>query len=193
MQVARVRSALIPLPILKSLWASSNTYCSLQLAKLKQLLSIGPASSNTRPQLPVGTITVEQLRENGSKQETQTRAQMDKMSDPKSDVMSTKGSAKSASSDGSKTYESLPSLLQPGSDIGTAVMEFRRTLAKNWQPPDAYGERGTFVVRGEVELVGPKGSCVFEIVADYHPREARYLTLRGGAKYFLPRRQRPIG
>ena len=136
----------------------------------------------------MGAITVEQPRE---KQETQNRAQMDKMSDPKSDVSSTKGSAKSVSPDGSKIYESLPSLPQPGSDIEPAVMEFKRALAKNWRPPDAVGERGTVIVRGDVELKGPKGSCVFEVVADYHPREAKYVTIRAGFKYFLPRRQHP--
>ncbi|KAF6233438.1 hypothetical protein HO173_008370 [Letharia columbiana] len=191
LQVARLNSALKPLPAVKSLWASYSTYCSLQLARLKQFLNIGPTSSNTSPQLPVGAVTVDQLRENSSKQETQNRAQMDKMSDPKSDVGSTKGSAKLTSSDGSKIYGSLPSLLQPDSDIGPAIMEFKRTLAKNWHPPGAFGERGTFVVRGDVELKGPKGSCVFEVVADYHPQEARYKTVRAGLKYSLRNRVRP--
>lgn len=191
LQVARLRAALKPLPVAKSFWASYSTYCSLQLARLKQFLNIAPNSSNTNPQLPLGTITVEQLQQDGSKLETESRAQMDKMSDPKSEVSSTKSSAKSASLDPSKLYESLPSLPEPGSDIGPAIMEFKRTLAKNWRPPDAFGERGTLVVRGDVELKGPRGSCVFEIVADYHPQEAKYMTLRCGLKYFLPKRQRP--
>ena len=70
-------------------------------------------------------------------------------------------------------------------------MEFKRALAKNWQRPSAHGERGTFVVRGDVELMGPKASCVLEVVADYNPREARYMSVGIGFKYFLPRRQRP--
>lgn len=191
LQVARLKSALMPLPAAKSLWASYSTYSSLQLIRLKQFLGIAPASSKTSSQLPVGAITVEQLQESSSKQETQTRAPLDKMSDPKSDVGSTKGSAKSASSEDSKIYGSLPSLPQPGSDIDPAVRAFKRTLAKNWHRPSVFGERGTFVVRGDVELKGPKGSCVLQVVADYHPREARYTTLRLGFKYFLPKRQRP--
>ena len=191
LQVARLHSALVPVPVAKSLWASYSTYCSLQLARLKHFLNIALASSNTSPQLPVGTITVKELRENGSEQETQTRAQMDKMSDPNSDGNNTKGSAKSASSGASNVYGSLPYLPQPDSDIGPAVTEFKRTLAKTWRPPGAFGERGTFIVRGDVELKGPKGSCILEIVADYHPRDARYMTLRAGVKYFLPRRQAP--
>lgn len=136
----------------------------------------------------MGSITIDQLREDDSKQEAQSRAQMNKMSDPKSDVGSTRGSA---SSDGSKIYGSLPSLPQPGSDIVPTVLEFKRTLAKNLRSPDAPGERGTFVVRGDIELKGPKGSCVLEILADYHPREAKYMTVRLNFKYFLPRRQYP--
>lgn len=116
---------------------------------------------------------------------------MNRISDPKSDVSNTKGSAKSASWTDSKFFESLPSLPQPGSDIGPAVMEFNRTLAKNWRPPSAVGERGTLVVRGDVELKGPIGSYVLEIEADYHPREAKYVTVRAGFKYFFPRRQHP--
>ena len=192
MQVARIESALKPLPVAKSLWASGRTYCSLQFAKLKQVLNIVPASSSTGAELPVGSITLDQFREKGSKEEAESRSQMDKMSDPKSEVGSTKGSAESDSSDGSKIYGSLPSLpLQSGTEIGAAVMEFKRALAKNWQRPSAHGERGTFVVRGDVEVTGPRGSCVLEVVADYHPREARYMTVGLGVKYYLPRRQRP--
>lgn len=192
LQVARIKSALKPLPVAKSLWAGGRTYCSLQFAKLKQFLNIAPKSSDTGAQLPVGTITLDEFREKGSKEEAQSRSQMDKMSDPKSDASGTKGSAKSDSSDASKLYGSLPPLsLESNSDMGTAITEFKRTLAKNWQRPSTHGERGTFVVRGDVEVTGPRGSCVLEVVADYHPREARYMTVGLGVKYYLPRRQRP--
>lgn len=191
MQVARLQSALLPLPVAKSLWASYSTYCTLQLVRLKQLLNFAPASSKNSPQLPFGAIKVDQLQESSSKQETQTHAPLDKMSDPKSDVGSTKDSSKSASLDGSRIYGSLPALPQPGSDIGPAITQFKRTLAKNWRPPSAYAERGTFVVRGDIELKGPRGSCVLEVLADYHPREAKYTAVRAGFKYFLPKRQSP--
>ena len=182
----------MPLPAAKSLWASYSTYCSLQLARVKQFLNIDTASSKTNAQFPVDAVRIGQLREDSSKQETQARAQMNKMSDPKPDVSSTKGSAESASSsDSSRIYGSLPSLPQPGSDIGSAITEFKRTLAKTWRPPSAFGERGTFVVRGQLELKGPTGSCVLEILADYHPGEASYRTLGVAPKYILPYRQRP--
>lgn len=182
----------MPFPAAKSLWASYSTFCSLQLARFKQFLNIDPASSKTGPHFPVDAVRVRQLPEDSSKQETQTRAQMNKMSDPKPDVSSTKGPAESASSSGSsRIYESLPSLPQPDSDIGFAVTEFKRTLAKTWRPPSVFGERGTFVVRGQLELKGPTGACVLEILADYHPGEASYRTLGVAPKYILPYRQRP--
>ena len=122
---------------------------------------------------------------------------MDEMSDPKSDTKSdmgsTKGSAKPASFEGSKIYGSLPSLPQPDSDIDSAVMEFRRTLAMNWRPPrDTYIERGTCAVRGDVELTGPNGSFVIGVFAEYHPREANYTSVRADLKYFVPRRHNPL-
>ena len=188
LQVARLESARAPLPVAKSLWASCSTYCSLQLARLQQILKLDPASSNKSPQLPVATLPLDQLREKGPSQETQTRTQMDKMSDLKSDIESTKGSAKSSSPDNSKIFGLLP---QPDSDIGSAIKEFKRTLKKNWRSPSAIAERGTVVVRGDIEFAGPKASCVLEVVADYHPREARYMSVGIGFKYVLPRQQRP--
>lgn len=181
----------MPVSAAKSLWASYSTYCSLQSARIMQFLNIGSASSNTSPHLPVGATRVDQLREDSSKQETQSRAQMDKTSDLTSDVGSTKGSAKPASSEASKFYGLLPSLPQPSSDIGTAVTEFKRSLAQNWRPPSAFGARGTFVVRGQLELKGSKGFCVLDLMADYHPLEARYRTLRIAPRYILPYRQYP--
>ena len=66
-------------------------------------------------------------------------------------------------------------------------MAFKQTLAKHWQPPHVFGERGNLAVCGEIEVKGPKGRCVIEVVAYYHPREARYTTLGTGLKYYLPR------
>ena len=181
----------MPLPVAKSLWASCSTYYSLQIAKLKQYLNADPSSSDDSPQLPVGDISINQLREKSPSKETQHRAQMDEMSAQKSDVGSTKDSAKPTTSNSPKIYGMLPSLPLPHSDIGTSITEFKRTMAKNWQIPTTTGERGTFVVLGDIELVGPKGSCVLAVMADYHPREAKYRNIRISFKYMIPRRQRP--
>lgn len=191
LQVARLNSAIMPLPVAKSLWASCNTYYSLQLAKLKQYLNADQSSSEDSPQLPVGDIQIDQFGEKSPSKETQNRAQMNEMPAQKSDVGSPKDSAKPTASNSSKIYQIVPSLPLPHSDIGTAIKEFKRSMAKNWQIPNTVGERGTFVVTGDIELVGPKGSCVLAVVADYHPREAKYKNIRIIFKYLIPRRQRP--
>ena len=182
----------MPLPVAKSMWASCSTFYSLQLAKLKRYFNADPSSSEESPQLPVGDISIDQLREKRPSKETQNHAQIDKMPAQKSDVGRTKESVKPTSSNGLNIYEMLPSLPLPHSDIGTSIKEFRRTMAKNWQIPNTTGERGTFVVTGDIELVGPKGSCVLAVVADYHPREAKYRNIRMTFKYVIPRRQRPM-
>ena len=183
----------MPLPVAKSLWASCSTYYSLQLAKLKQYLNADPSSEDDGPQLPVDDISIDQLREKSPSKEPQHRAQMDEMPAQKSDVGSTKDSAKPTPSNDPKIYGMLPSLPLPHSDIGTSITEFKRSMAKNWQIPVTTGERGTFVVTGDIELVGPKGSCVLAVIADYHPREAKYRNIRISFKYMIPRRQRPTG
>ena len=183
---------MMPLPVAKSMWASCSTYYSLQLAKLKQYFNADPSSSDDSPQLPVGAISIDQLREKSPSKETQNHAHIDKMPVQKSDAPGTKDSAKPTTSNGPKIYEMLPSLPLPHSDIGTAIKEFKRSMAKNWQIPSTTGERGTFVVTGDIELVGPKGSCVLAVMADYHPREAKYRNIRMSFKYIIPRRQRPI-
>ena len=183
---------MMPLPVAKSLWASCSTYYSLQLAKLKQYFNADPSSSDDSPQLPVGAISIDQLGEKSPSKETQNRAQMDEMPAQKSDVSSTKDSAKPTTSNGSKIYGMVPPLPLPHSDIGTSITEFKRTMARNRQIPTTTGERGTFLVTGDIELVGPKGSAVLAVIADYHPREAKYRNIRMTFKYLIPRRQRPM-
>ena len=183
---------MMPLPVAKSMWASCSTYYSLQLAKLKQYFNADPSSSDDSPQLPVGAISIDQLGEKSPSKETQNRAQMDEMPAQKSDVGSTKDSAKPTTSNDPKIYGMLPSLPLPHSDIGTSIKEFKQTMAKNWQIPNTTGERGTFVVTGDIEFVGPKGSCVLAVIGDYHPREAKYRNIRMSFKYVIPRRQRPM-
>ena len=178
--------------MVKSFWASYSTYWSLQIARLKQLLNVDP-SEGSKPALPPGMVTLDQVNEGGAKKESQSHAQLDKMSDPKSsDVSSAKASSRPTLSDTSKILSSVPGIPQVGGDLGSAVQEFKKTLAKNWQPPHAFGERGTFLVTGLVRIEGPKAYCVVDIKAAYHPRERRYTQIAGGVKYLIPKRQGPV-
>ena len=177
----------------KSFWASYSTYWSLQVARLRQLLNVDSSAETSKPAVPPGTVNLDHIHDGGAKQESQSHAQLDKMSDPKpSDVSSEKASSKPTLSDNSRILGSLPSLPQVTGDLGSAVKEFKKTLVKNWQPPHAFGERGTFLVTGLIRIEGPKAYCVVDIKAAYHPRERRYTQIAGGVKYLIPKRQGPV-
>ena len=177
----------------KSFWASYSTYWSLQVARIKQYLNVDPSSENSKPAMPPGMVNLDQIQEGGANRTSQSHSQLNKMSDPKStEVSSAKGSTRPTLSDASKILSSLPSIPQVGGDLGSAVMEFKRTLAKTWQTPHAFGERGTFLVTGLVRMEGPKAFCVLEIKAAYHPREGRYTQVAGGVKYIIPKKQGPV-
>ena len=175
----------------KSFWASFSTSLSLQYAKFKQYFRLDEDSGNPSSALPSGVTRLDQLQESNAKQEPQTPARMNKLSDPKAgEEGSAKGNSKQASPESSKILSSLPSI---PSVNGAVVTAFKRTLAKNWKPPLDFGERGTLLVTGLVQIEGPKGACVLDIAASYHPRESRYTHIACGVRNFRPRHQRPRG
>ena len=182
----------------KSFWASYSTYWSLQLARLKNFLNINPPSEDAKPGLPSGMMDLHQLAKN--KQEPQAPTGMDKMSDPKSaeskssDVPNSKvPPSKQPTLDSSRILTSLPAIPQVGGDLGSAVSEFKRTLAKTWHSPHTFGERGTLLVTGLIQIEGPKGFCVLDVSAAYHPRESRYTVIAGKVRTFQPKSQSPRG
>lgn len=200
LQMARLQSTLFPWPMAKAFWASYNTFWSLQLARVKQYLNLDSGSANSSPVIPTGMISLDQIKQksdqikqNGAKQEPQTRTQMNKMSDPKAtEESSTKTPpSKPSATDSSRVLSSLPAFPKVGGDMDSAIMEFKRTLAKNWQPPTDFGERGTILVSGLVRLEGPKGFCVIDVMAAYHPQDARYTHVKAGVRHFIPKRQGP--
>lgn len=175
----------------KSFWSSYKIYCSFLVARLKQFLNVTPASENASPIIRPGMTKVGQRTRKSSKQEPQTPAQMDKLSDPNSGGPNIKGSSDTNPSENSRILSALPSFSESGSDIGSAIMEFKRALTESWTSPVIPGERGIFLIDGRVELKGTKGCCVLDIVAAYHPRERKYTTVRAGVKYIQPKRQYP--
>ena len=185
---------MFPLPVAKSFWASLSTSISLQIAKVKQLLKLDKESADTASSLPSGMTSLDQLQEGSAKQEPQAPTRMDKMSDPKTtEEGSAKGPSKQSTPESSKILSILPSLPQVGNDNGAAITAFKRTLARNWHPPHDFGERGTLLLTGLVQLEGPKGLCVLDIAASYHPRESRFTHVACGIRNYRPRHQRPRG
>ena len=190
--MARLQSALFPWPMAKAFWASYNTFWSLQVAKFRQYLNLDSESENSNPVIPSGMISLDQIKQRAT-QERQSRTQMDKLSDPEStEESSAKVSpTKPSGSDSARILGSLPAFPKVGGDMDSAIMEFKRTLARNWLPPTNFGERGTILVSGLVRLEGPKGYCVIDVMAAYHPRDGRYTHVKAGVRHFIPKRQGP--
>jgi len=195
LQKARFQAAIFPLPVAKSFWASYRTTLSFQMARLKQMLGLDEESGNPNSSLPSGMTSLDQLRKSSAKQEAQPPARMDKLPDAKSAGQgSTKETPKQPFPDSSKILSSLlPSVVQIGNDNGAGITAWKRTLAKNWRPPHDFGQRGTLLVTGLVQIEGPKGVCVLDIAGSYHPRESRYTHVTCGIRNFRPRKQHPRG
>lgn len=194
LQRNRFLAAVWPKPVAESFWASFTMSCSLQVAKVKQYLKLDSGSENANSALPPGIPSLDQLQESTAKQEAQTPGRMDKMSDPESTgATNTKASSDPPTSERSRFTSLLPSISNMGLENGAAITAFKRTLARNWQPASDFGERGTFLVTGLVQIEGPKGICVLDIAASYHPRESRYTSVACGIRNYRPRHQRPRG
>lgn len=198
LQNARFQAAIFPLPVIQSFWASFSTSWSLQFAKVKHYFKLDTNADGAQSSLPRGMTSLDQLQENNAKREPQSPNRMDKMSDPKAAEDnpargSSKPNPKDPFPDRSKILTNLPTIQSISGDNGAAMTAFKRTLAKNWKPPHEFGERGTLLVSGLVQLEGPKGICVLDVQASYHPKESRYTYVACGIRSFRPRQQRPRG
>lgn len=164
------------------------------MAKVKYYLGLGSDSPNSNPALPSGLSALEQFEESASKQSAQTTARLDKVADSKSTpVANPKASSDPSSSERSWFSAFLPSLSNMGGENSAAVTRFKQTLARYWNPASDFGERGTLLMTGLVALEGPRGSCVLDIAATYHPRESRFAHIACGVRNYRPRYQRPRG
>lgn len=80
-------------------------------------------------------------------------------------------SQKPSKSEQSSNSDNLSPLEQ---DLNAAFMAFENTLESKWKTPGLVPERGTIVASGFVQVVGPRGVCVLQVKAFYHPRESRF-------------------
>ena len=138
-------------------------------------------------------VSQEHLQETDASKEPRPSG-TDEMSNSKpKEVGNANRSIDTSSQQSSKILSLLPSLLKISNDNGPDVKVFKQTLARNWKPPHDFGERGTLLVTGLVQIEGPKAVCVLDIAAAYHPQESRYTHVACGIRNFRPRNQRPKG
>lgn len=192
-QRQRFLSAIWPEPVARSFWASFSTSWSLQMAKVKYYLGLGSDSPSSNSALPSG-LSALLFEESASKQAVQTPARLDKVADSKSTPEANpKASSDPSSPERSRFSSLMPSLSNIGGENSAAVTKFKQTLARYWNPASPFGERGTLTMTGLVALEGPRGSCVLDITAAYHPQESRFAHITCGVRNYRPRYQRPRG
>ena len=194
--MSRLQSALWPKPMLSSVWASYGVLWSLQVAKVKSFLNIksetAPTISSTSPDF----IALQRSTENKDKKVSDTTSPTDISTSTKTktpNLGTSQPSAKSGSEDGSKLLRGLPSIPQPSTEMASALTAFKRTLLKTWRPASVPAPRGTFMVSGLVQVSGPKGHCVLDIRAAYHPAEKRWVAIGMGVRRVQLRKQAPRG
>ena len=179
-----------------SFWASYTTILSLQVARAKQFLGMKSELEKSSSKAPASFVDFQQLAKTTNKQESHSGAGVEKTSAPESktpEIVPTKPESKVASGDAARVLPPLPSIPQPGGDMSSALMAFKRTLAKTWHPPSTPPERGTFMVSGLVELSGSKAVCVLDVQAHYNPKESRWVVIGIGVRRFQQRKQSPKG
>lgn len=191
---SRLRQALWPTPMGLSLWASSTALWSLQLARLKQFFKLKSNPEADDPQAPNGYIDFRRFAKTTDKQPPEAGPGVDPTPNSKApDPVPAKSTVSPATSDAGRILPPLPSLPRPGEGLSSAATAFKRTLAKTWRPAGIPLPRGTFLVSGLVEVRGPRGMCVLDVRAAYHPKHSRFEAMAINLRRAQPMNQAPKG
>lgn len=178
----------------ESIWASSTALWSLQVAKFKHFFNLKSNSEADDPHPPNGYIDFRRFAKTTDKQPPEAGPGVDPAPDSKtSESVPAKSTSRPATSDAGRIFPPLPTLPQPGEGLNSAVAAFKRTLAKTWKPAAIPPPRGTFLVSGLVEVRGPRGVCVLDVRAAYHPKLSRWEAIAIGVRRIQPRKQAPRG
>ena len=164
------------------------------MAKLKSVLNIKTDAASTRQQVhhkPFSFHRLSQANDNAAPQITTGIESSSNVKTP--EVSPPKTSSKSELTDGTRLLRALPSIPQPNEEMTSALTAFKRTFAKEWKPAAIPPPRGTLVVSGLVEVRGPNGRCVLEVMAAYHPAESRWVALAMGVRRVHPKKKGPKG
>ncbi|KAI9880140.1 MAG: UAA transporter [Pleopsidium flavum] len=195
---SRLRQALWPTAISSSIWASYSTLWSLQVAKFRDFFNLRARPDHSRPQPPSGFVNFQRVRERTNGQQTQPGAGVEQPSvapSPKGETEKASVNHRSspAGSDPAGIFPSGPSIPQPGQELTSVLSAFKRTLARKWKPAPSPAPRGTCIISGLVELTGPRGMCVVDVRAAFHPGENRFVMVGLAVRRVQQRQQGPRG
>ena len=168
----------------------------IQFTKLKSILNISSDSKTTSTKASnPSQLDLKNARRGVNSDKEQPNGQPG--SGPSVDLSaSQKTSGQSSSRQASSTGNLLPELptsLDLGDDMNSAVTAFKKTLARTWRPTSPPPERGTVLFSGMVEVVGSKGLATLDIAAFYHAAESRWTNISIGVRRVQSRKQGPRG
>lgn len=181
-----------------SLWATYSALCSFYIAKFKHYFNLNPRVDHPgRPPLS-DFLEFQRTRRRTGQQQIQSGAGVEQPSVPSSsEGQSEKESvghpSPPAEADSAGLLPVLPSIPQPGLETKLALGAFKRTFARAWRPAPVPPPRGTCIISGLVELAGPKGMCVVDVRAAYHPGERRFVSIGLAVRRLQQRAQSPRG
>ena len=195
---SRLENAIRPVPIAKALWAGGEVLWDSNVKRVKQMLSLDSATAPSTLKVGISPpkSATQQLQESLEESEggdmPATQPSHQKKDDNTKEETSSPPSRISNKSD-RVWLQVLPALPKPGNDIAKVSQAFKKTLAKNWKPASMDPPRGTCRVSGILEIFGPKGIFLLDVVGIYHPAEAKWLSVGVAIRRKAPRSQRPKG
>ena len=167
------------MPVLHSLWESSKVVWDVNLTKLKRALDID-SSTLPKSQHPPGHGNFPQLMKEAQDDNKDTGTLYPPPPQRKLE-----------------NYEKLKYLIFwciPGFSGDMPGRAFRKTMAKKLGAAGATDPpRGTILVSGLVELKGPKGVCLVEVRAAYHPQDEKWVNIGLAFRRLQPSSQKPKG
>ncbi|KAI4217366.1 MAG: hypothetical protein LQ351_000676 [Letrouitia transgressa] len=202
----RLQSALRPKSLALSFLASFWTMLSLQMVKLKGLSKIN-FGQETKKSDSIES-TEEQFKRLFSKP---SRDRQDSMPD-KLDDRGVSSSEETSNPENSSVRRRLPndsshpplnststSTSTPTStsgvvgDLSIATDAFMRTLEKTWEPAHPTIVKGSVIFSGLVEVAGPKGIVMVDVLASYHPVKDVLVLLQTSIRRIREKSQSPKG
>lgn len=187
MNIARLTNVIQPVALISSLWASYKVVWDGGIKRMKRSLDIEEVKLE-KPRLPPGYGMFPSPMDDITDRHQDKDKEKEKSSQP------TKSLSRSLPPrEGWAKF--FPSIPIPGPEIEAAAEEFKKTLRNNWGQVASvsYPPRGTVRVQGSVELLGPKGSCIFDVMGAYEPGASQWRHLDASMRRMQPLTQKPKG
>lgn len=198
--VFRIRQALWPSAVTRSLWSFHKALLLNELRKVAGMLGIP-----TKPDIPVNTL-IARVNQDGAGLANRKSLSKDGVSHPQpanmreTEEADTNGVAPRASSsapgDKAQHVDDNPGLAQRDSTFVRAWLAFRTKFAQTWRPAESYPPRGSIYLFGLIEIETPTVLALLEVnQAAWDPQTRTWdrRSIRPVLKKITQKVQRPLG